>query len=458
MDLKIYDTLTKKIKKINIHSNEIFKFYCCGPTLYGGTHIGNFRTFLIQDILRRILIFHNINHLHVRNLTDIDDKIIISAKLKNMTIYEITEFYYKKFLSDCNELNIVIPHNEPRATNYIQEQINIIQTLIKKNHAYIKDDGSVYYKISTFKNYGKLSNRHLSKVKKKDFVLWKPYNENFDIISWDSPWGKGRPGWHIECSAMCNTIIGKTCNLHSGGIDLCFPHHENEIAQSESLNNCLFSEHWFHISHLKINGNKMSKSIGNIYNLEDIKLKKINPIVLRYFLISKSYRKPMDFKFDYLFDAEKALLKLNDFKININKKYNSLYGELNIQNFNNKVNWNYFKDSYNAICTDLNIAKALGLLFKKISIKNFFQESKNELLNQIYEFENILYLLGINVNVLNYNNNLIIPKNILELAKKRWLLKKENNFEKSDYIRELLMKNGWLVVDFKDKWELHKKK
>ena len=456
MDLQIYDTLTKKIKKINIHNNKVFKFYCCGPTLYGVTHIGNFRTFIVQDILRRILIFNNINHLHVRNLTDIDDKIIIKAKLQKATIYEITEFYYKKFLNDCNELNILTPHNEPKATNYIKEQIDIIKNLIKKNHAYIKDDGSVYYKINTFKNYGKLSNRYFSKIKKKDFVLWKPYNNIFDIISWDSPWGKGRPGWHIECSAMCNTIIGKTCNLHSGGIDLCFPHHENEIAQSESLNNCLFSEHWLHISHLKMNNNKMSKSIGNIYNLEDIKLKKINPIVLRYFLISKSYRKPIDFKFDYLFNAEKALYKLYDFKNYMKKKYNNLYGELNLKIFNNKVNWNHFKDSYNSICTDLNIAKALGFLFKKISIKSFVKESKNELLNQIYEFENILYLLGINVNVLDHNN-LIIPKNIFELAQKRWLLKKENNFKEADNIRDLLIKNGWKIIDLKDKWELHKK-
>lgn len=337
MAIQLFDTLSRQLKPLQASDGNHFRFYCCGPTVYGPAHIGNFRTFLLQDVLRRMLEIQGLNPIHVRNLTDVDDKTIRGSQQKGLSLKNFTEEWTEIFHADCKALNMLPPHIEPTATGHIPQMIEMIQVLIKKKHAYVAPDGSVYYKIDSFKDYGKLS--HLNKEALKtqettsagatntadeytrdsiaDFALWKSYKPEDGPNAWETPWGKGRPGWHIECSAMCKQHLGDTFDLHAGGIDLCFPHHENEIAQSEGANSEDANKHpkplalhWFHTAHLQVDGQKMSKSLGNLYTLKDIEQKGFSPNVLRYVLISGHYRQPLNFTLESLHAAQSAIKKI----------------------------------------------------------------------------------------------------------------------------------------------------
>lgn len=329
--LKFYNTLTRKKEIFKTIKEGEVKMYNCGPTVYGPPHIGNFRAFLFADMLRRYLEFRGYDVFQVTNITDIDDKTIRDSKKEGMNLKDFTEKYSKVFLEGLDSLNIQRAKLYPRATEEVPEMIDLIEKLLKKGLAYVKEDG-VYFDISKFKNYGKLGKVNLKAAKQtervlsdeyekeniNDFALWKTSTED-EIkrkIFFKSPWGKGRPGWHIECSVMSMKYLGKTIDIHTGGIDLVFPHHENEIAQSEGANGEKFVNYWMHCEHLKVNGKKMSKSLGNFITLKDV-LNKYDSDTFRYFFLSSHYRKQLNYTDKGMANAKSAVEKLKNTLDNI---------------------------------------------------------------------------------------------------------------------------------------------
>ncbi len=315
--LKIYNTLTREKENFTPLQAGKVKMYACGPTVYDYCHIGNARSFTAFDTIVRYLKYCGYDVNYVRNITDIDDKIIDRANKNNEDFYAVVERYTQALREDLDALGLLHPTHEPRATEYVPHIIKLIETLIKNQHAYVASNGDVYYDVRHFKEYGCLSHRNIdelesgarveiSNVKRDplDFVLWKMSKPNEP--SWESPWGAGRPGWHIECSAMSMDLLGETFDIHGGGRDLIFPHHENEIAQSEGASGKKFVNTWVHAGYLQIDKEKMSKSLGNFFTLRDI-LKDYQPEVVRFFLISGHYRSPLNFSQDILQQSRSAL-------------------------------------------------------------------------------------------------------------------------------------------------------
>src|SRR6187549_2029002 len=292
MAIRLHDSLSRELRELKPSQPDgVYRFYNCGPTVYAPAHIGNFRTFVLNDVLRRLLEleFGAQKVKHVRNLTDVDDRTIGQTQKEKRPLAEITRKWTEKFHADCDALNCLRPHVEPTATGHIREQVDMIAVLMQKGNAYRAADGSVYFKVSSFDHYGRLSRVkerelqvgsaltgkvHAADADEKedvsDFALWKAHKAEDGDNAWDSPWGRGRPGWHIECSAMSKKHLGETIDLHTGGVDLLFPHHENEIAQSECCNGVPFAKHWYHSEHLLVDGKKMCKSLGNLYTLDDL--------------------------------------------------------------------------------------------------------------------------------------------------------------------------------------------
>lgn len=471
--MKLYDTLSRTTKELKPIDGKRYRFYCCGPTVYGPAHIGNFRTFLTQDVFRRVLeLLKDLNPYHVRNLTDVDDKTIRGAQASKVSLTEFTEKWTKKFHEDCTALNMLPPHEEPTATGHIPEQIEMIKTLIDKGHAYVAKDGSVYYKVSSFKYYGKLAHLTQENLKTQsensagsvnladeydresvtDFSLWKAYKEEDGANAWDSPWGKGRPGWHIECSAMSRKYLGDTFDLHGGGVDLCFPHHENEIAQSEAATGKPFAMHWFHSAHLQVEGTKMSKSLGNLYTLDDIKAKGYSPMVLRYLLVSGYYKHPLNFTMDGLNAAKSALGKLERFtQLLIAKsgiKQNDF--EKTIDDVNN-TGWGSFQKAWDELCDDLNVPAALGEVFKTIKELEHNELSSEDAIHELKAFGKVLYALGL---TLFSEEKPEAPMELFELGQKRWEAKNARDFALADSLRAEIESKGWKVLDRKDGFDL----
>lgn len=472
MSIKLYDTLSRMEKELNPLDGKRYRFYCCGPTVYGPAHIGNFRTFLLQDVFHRVLELDSKNPYHVRNLTDVDDKTIRGSQAQKVSLIEFTEKWTRKFHEDCADLNMLQPHEEPKATEHIAEQIEMIQTLIDKGHAYVAKDGSVYYKVNSFKYYGKLSHldqAHLQTQSENsagnanladeydresitDFSLWKAHKEEDGSNAWDSPWGKGRPGWHIECSAMSKKYLGDTFDLHAGGIDLCFPHHENEIAQSEGANEKPFAMHWFHSAHLQVEGAKMSKSLGNLYTLDDIKAKGHSPMVARYLLISGHYRHPLNFTMDGLGAATSAMNKLEKFASYLLEKNN--LDEADYAAVTKDVlsaDWGSFASAWKELCDDLNVPAALGEVFKTIKEIEHKELSALEAKKELKGFGKIMYALGLKLFTAKKQE---APKEIYELAKQRWEAKNSRDFANADRLRVEIETKGWKILDHKEGFEL----
>ena len=348
------------------------RFYCCGPTVYGPAHVGNFRTFVLQDVFRRTLEANGYKTYHARNLTDVDDKTIRQSQAEGVSLSEFTQRWTKRFEQDCEALNLLTPHIQPSAVGHVPEQIALIERLIEGGKAYQAPDGSVYFKVDAFEKYGALSrlaerqittssteresSDEYDRDSAADFALWKARRPEDGENYWESPWGQGRPGWHIECSAICLKHLGESFDLHSGGVDLVFPHHENEIAQVEAVTDKPFARHWFHIAHLMVEGTKMSKSLGNLYTLEDIQARGHTAEEVRYVLLSGSYRQPLNFTFDSLQAAGKALKKISDFSSRIQFNTTANTG-------GQSTNFGPFKPVLDAVSNDLNTADALGKLF-----------------------------------------------------------------------------------------------
>ena len=454
--LNIINTLTGKKENFVPIDEKKVGMYVCGPTVYDFPHVGNARPLVVFDVLFRILIkiFGKDKVTYVRNITDIDDKIINSSKDKKISIDKLTSNVTKSFHDDCKYLNCLKPNFEPKATEHIKGMIEMTENLLKNQHAYEKDK-HIYFSVNSFKNYGKLSKKNpeelvagarveVSKLKQNplDFVLWKPSLPNDP--GWDSPWGRGRPGWHLECSVMSEKFLGKNFDIHGGGLDLVFPHHENEIAQSEAFSeNVPFSTIWMHNGLINLKSEKMSKSLGNIISINDL-LKKYSPAAIRMFFISGNYKNPLEYDESILNANEKAIQRL---KQTIQLKSSDSVNELNSKQFVDK-----FHKSMNA---DLNTSLALGSIFE---LSKSINQSYNQNININKSQNNLLELLstlGIDIKSDNIKPKQEIDTNKIEkLIKDRNEFRKNKNYTKADEIRDELDSMGITIYDSEDetKW------
>ncbi|MAV39657.1 MAG: cysteine--tRNA ligase [Puniceicoccaceae bacterium] len=479
MSVHLYDSLSRKQKPLSQPKDRPFYFYCCGPTVYGPAHIGNFRTFLIQDVLRRVLEVDGIQVEHVRNITDVDDKTIRQSQLNGQSLKAFTQKWVDKFHEDCASLNLLPPNSEPRAVDHIGEQIALIEQLMEKKHAYLGRDGSVYFSVQSYPEYGCLNRIDQSELQTQssnsaghanladeyerecisDFALWKARKEEDGDNFWPSPWGDGRPGWHLECSAMVHSSFqGATIDLHGGGIDLCFPHHENEIAQSQAAYDKPFCRHWFHSAHLKVEGEKMSKSLGNLYTLDDLIAKNYHPMTLRYTLIASSYRQPLNFTFASLHASESALMKIDRFAESLIEKLGLKQAQFNsefIQPHRLK-DFGLLQNAWDSLCHNLNTSACLGALFGLIG-SNPSKELSPEACRQTAKaLGALLYALGLKLfqKPITQSNDREVPASILELAEKRWTAKQNKDYAQADSLRKALLEQGWEVKDAVDHFEL----
>ncbi len=469
--LRLFDTLSGTLKDIKAINEKQLGFYCCGPTVYAAAHIGNFRTFVAQDVFRRVVELGGLRTKHVRNITDVDDKTIRNSVAQNIPLIEYTEIWTKKFHDDCEALNCLPPHVEPSAVAHIKEQLELIELLIEKGHAYASEDGSVYFRISSYADYGMLA--HLDrqsldlgktaqsradtdeyeKDSVADFVLWKARKPEDGDNYWPSPWGEGRPGWHLECSAMSRKYLGDTFDLHSGGVDLIFPHHENEIAQSRCACGGHSALHWFHITHLLVDGAKMSKSLGNMYTLDQLQDMGYSSHALRYLLSSASYRRPLNFTLNGLKDAQSALNKLGRFDKQLSQASGAAapsYKDL----CKKKPDTASFAAAWDSIEDDLNLPEALGHVFTATKSIKPAELTSEEATREWYAFRLITEALGITLS--DPDAEIEAPAEIRALADERWQARAEKNWARSDELRDQLAELGWTIKDAKDGYQLIK--
>lgn len=445
MAVKLYNTLTRKKQVFKPLHNKRVGLYTCGPTVYNFAHIGNLRTYIFEDVLRRVLEYSGYKVKHVMNITDVEDKIIRDAKKAGKPIYEFTGSYEKAFYNDLKKINIKPAFKYPKATTHIPEMIKIIASLLKKGLAY-KIDRSIYFDISKFKKYGRLSGvkaRELktgvridvdeyTKEQAEDFVLWKAVKAGEPW--WRAPFGEGRPGWHIECSAMSMKYLGPTFDIHAGAVDLIFPHHENEIAQSEGATGKKFVNYFIEGEHLLVDGEKMSKSLGNVFNLRDIEVKGFDPLSFRYLVLTAHYRSKLNFTWKSLEAARNALDKLREIVTNLKIETSQ---KSNVEMLKKRLTEKFKK----YINDDLEMPRALALLWNIVKSEKLDTKTKYDL---IIDFDKVL---GLNLAHVKTEK---IPMEILKLTNKREKYREEKNFKKADEIRKKIKKLGWLIEDTKN--------
>jgi cysteinyl-tRNA synthetase len=440
-DIFLTNNLSNKKEKFVPINNKKIGMYVCGPTVYDDPHIGNARPLVIFDILFKVLKckYGKTSVTYVRNITDVDDKIIKSAQENNTTISNLTKKIIKSFSNDCKYLNCETPSEQPKATEYIELMIKMISTLINKGFAY-ENNGHVYFQVNKFKDYGKLSNKKLedliagsrvevsiNKKKAEDFVLWKPSTKEEPF--WDSPWGKGRPGWHLECSAMSNFFLGKEFDIHGGGIDLLFPHHENEIAQSRCANNTkVFANYWVHNAFITMSNEKMAKSQGNILKIKDFR-DTVNGQVLRFALMSAHYKQPLDWN-DKL---------LNDCKNTIEKWYN-VYVSL-------KTPSKIPNDILLPLYDDLNTPGYIANLHKLYDKANNGDDEDKKIFVSACNFIGILNERKVDWQDFKKKKSLISESNILKKIKLRNKARENKDYKEADKIRDELSEKGVLIED-----------
>lgn len=456
--LRIYNYLTRKKEIFRPLKKGRVGLYTCGPTVYNYAHIGNLRTYVFEDVLRRVLEFDGHKVKHVMNLTDVDDKTIRDSKKAGKTLKEFTEFYAREFFRDIKKLNVLLAWKYPRATAHIKEMTVLIQKLLKKSLAY-RASGGVYFKISKFKDYGRLSGvsgRQLKagarvsadnydKKEASDFALWKFKKPGEP--SWPAVFGEGRPGWHIECSAMAMKHLGETFDIHAGAIDLLFPHHEDEIAQSEGATGKPFVKYFIEGEHLLVDGKKMSKSLGNFYVLGDLEKKGYDPLDFRYFILGAHYRKPLNFTWAALDAAKNARMKI----IEAIGKIRGWNGKSTLKDENEllKVVAYLEKQFRAAIEDDLNMPKALAALAELLHYANSLMavgrlstRGARMILALVKEFDRVLGL-----DLLAKKRVAVIPVKVRALVEKREALRKAKKWAEADKMRDEIKKLGFLVED-----------
>ena len=471
--LRFFNTLTRQQEEFHPLEEGTVRMYICGPTVWNFAHIGNFRTFVFGDILRRYLKFKGYSVTHVFNLTDIDDRIINEAAAKNISIDEFTAPYIQYFWEDFDALGNERPEVTPRATHHIPEMIDIIAKLIENGHAY-ESDGSIYYRIAAFPEYGKLSKIKFEgniaggsdrvdtdkydKEDARDFALWKLVGEN-EEPGWDAPFGRGRPGWHIECSAMSMKYLGETFDIHAGGHDLQFPHHENEIAQSEGATGKLFSKYWIHSEFLKIDDVTMSKSKGNFFTFRDLREQGYSALAIRYLLLSVPTRKQLNFTFEGLQGAESTVERLRNFRKLVRESVSSPHGvssphvskgsseppkrvkelvQISLAKFESSMD-----DDFNtaaALAAIHDLVREVNTILAASGLKD---EDRDGVLDAIAKFDSVLGIFG-------PEDNASLDAEIEALVEERQAARRDRNFARSDEIRDLLADKGIVLEDTKD--------
>ena len=444
----------KKEKFVPLNNRDVF-MYTCGPTVYNYAHIGNFRANVTYDLVKRWLQFRGYDVKHVMNITDVDDKTIRDSIVEGTTLNQFTDKYTAAFMDDCKILRIIAPDVYPRATENIPQMINLVSELIAKGFAYKAADNCVYFSISKFKDYGKLSHLNLSELKQgnrvandeydkenvSDFALWKAWSVNDGNVKWDSPWGPGRPGWHLECSVMAREFLADTIDIHMGGEDLIFPHHENEIAQSEAVTGKPFVKYWIHNAYLLVEGKKMSKSLGNFFTARDIIDKGWTGREIRYVLLSTHYRRQLNFTFDGLHAARSALQRLDDLREklgNINDEGETA-PEIIETVRTAKEKW------INSLDDDLDISTALATLFDFVREANKYIESNKINKKSSEIISNFLDETDEILDVKKDDDE--IPDEIAKLADERSTARKEKNWARADEIRVILKEIGYTIED-----------
>jgi cysteinyl-tRNA synthetase len=458
MGLHFLNTRTNRLEPFAPQDGQTVRMYTCGPTVYHYVHLGNFRTFTFQDILRRYLRYCGWGLDHVMNITDVEDKIIRNASQSGQSLREYTDVYAAAFDEDSRKLRLERPERVVRATDHIPEMVEAIGRLGERGLTYTSD-GSVYYRIAAFPDYGKLSRIDLSgirpgarvdldeyeKADARDFVLWKAAKPGEP--SWDSPFGPGRPGWHIECSVMATRYLGDTLDIHTGGVDLIFPHHENEIAQAEGLSGVPFVRFWLHAEHLLIEGQKMSKSLGNFYTLRDVLERGYSPEAVRYLLASVPYRKQLNFTFDALKSAATAIDRLRNFRL-----------RLETARLEDGENPEAAAAAAQARCEfeaglddDLNTAQALGAVFEYVRQANTWMDAghfraanRPQALDLLARFDRIFDVLEPS------REGRLSPEAIAQAIAGREAARKSRNFARADQIRQELAAQGVLLEDTKE--------
>ncbi len=457
--LKFHNTLTNQIEEFQPINDAEVKLYICGPTVWSFAHIGNFRTFTFGDILRRYLKYKGFKLTHVFNLTDVDDRIINEARKSGKTIDEFTAPFIEAFWEDFDALGLERPEITPRATEHIQEMISIIETLLENDHAY-ESDGSIYYRISAFKEYGKLSKINFKgnvsgasgrvdtdkydKENANDFALWKLVGDD-EPTGWDASFGRGRPGWHIECSAMAMKYLGETFDIHAGGIDLKFPHHENEIAQSEGATGKIFAKTWLHSEHLKVEGETMAKTRGNYFTFRDLVAKGYTATGIRYLLMSVPYHKQLNFTFETLDGAELTIERLRDFRARLNEANLRDGSNEEVQEFTETA----LKDFEAAMDDNLNTSVALAALHNltretntALTAEKIRAEDRAAILDAIAKVDSVLNIFG-------EEKTEMLDAEIESLIEERQEARHSRNFARSDEIRDLLSEKGIVLEDTK---------
>lgn len=449
--IQLYNTLTKKKEPFKPLKDGVVGLYTCGPTVYDLAHIGNFRAYVFEDLLHRYLEYSGFKVLRVMNITDVDDKTIKGSQAEGKSLTEYTDRYISAFIEDMEQLRLKKPDYLPRATEHIPEMVSIIKKLLEKGYAYRKDD-SIYFSISKFPSYGKLASIDLSEIKPgvridvdeyekedvRDFALWKEEKEN---VFWDTELGRGRPGWHIECSAMSMKYLGESFDIHTGGVDNIFPHHENEIAQSEAATGKKFVNYWLHCSHLLVNNEKMSKSKGNFHTLRDLLNKGHNPVAIRYLLLSTHYRDPLNFTDKSLVQAENTV-----------KNYNAFYQAMDFCKTEKEDNSirpaiekarKVFTEGLNE---DLNISLALSGIFNLIKTANIALtdgaigvKEAADIKSFLEEIDSVLAILDTEKTELTEEERNLITE--------RGSARKDKNFKKADEIRDKLKAKKIILED-----------
>ena len=469
MSIQIYNTLSKRKEEFKPLEPGKVKMYVCGPTVYNLIHIGNARPMIVFDTVRRYMEYKGYEVNYVSNFTDVDDKIIKKANEEGVEPGVISERYIAECKKDMEGMNIKPATKNPKATEEIGGMLDMIQTLIDKGHAYVAADGTVYFRTRSFKDYGKLSHKNLDdlqggnrsllvsgedqKEDPLDFVLWKPKKEGEPY--WDSCWCQGRPGWHIECSVMSKRYLGEEIDIHAGGEDLIFPHHENEIAQSEAANDKPFAKYWMHNAFLNIDNRKMSKSLGNFFTVREIS-EKYDLQVLRFFMLSAHYRSPLNFSADLMESAKNALERITDAAANLKDRKNAAQTESATDAEKELLTQSheFVKKFEEAMDDDFNTADALAAIFElvKFANTNVSEASSAEfagtLLDTMVKLCDVLGLKAVKTEE-------ILDKEIEDLIAERQEARKAKNFARADEIRDELLAKGIILKDTREgvKWK-----
>ena len=467
--IHFFNTLTRRKETFIPLEEGKVRMYTCGPTVYDYAHIGNFRAFLFEDLLKRWLEYRGYKVTHVMNLTDVDDKTIKGSQKQKIRLEEYTAYYTNAFYEDIKALNIKLADHYPKATSHIAEMVALVKTLIQKGYAYKSQDGSIYYAIGKFRDYGKLSHIKVAelqvgarvktdeytKEEAQDFALWKAWTREDGDVFWETELGKGRPGWHIECSAMSMCYLGETFDIHCGGVDNMFPHHENEIAQSESATGKNFVNYWLHNEHLLVEGRKMAKKFGNFYTLRDLLEKGYEPIAIRYLLLSTHYRAQLNFTFEALDAAGAAVERLRSFVRRL------LYAQGNGSGGKVVELLSEVQEGFGgAMDDDLNVSVALAALFDFVREVNVLLEAgevsrteANDIDALMKRFDGVLGVVG------EVAREDVLSKEAEELIEKREKARKAKDWATADALRMRLSEMGVVLEDTAQgvRWRLVKK-